>query len=226
MGRVTVVGGARATAPVADLILSNIAEGSIVKLNENGTPVEFYVAKHNYESNLNGAGRTLLVRKAVRVIDAWNTALYNTYASSTIDTWFNGTYKDLLDSSVKTAISTTKFYYTIGNENATITTMSRAVFALSMAELGGSYANTNIEGTTLSIASVLKVASDSNGNATKQWTRTPTNPSGSMVHVAILYEDGVTNSNMAKNQGGYRPCFTLPSTAKFDKDTLEFKGVA
>lgn len=43
--------------------LSDIPEGTLVKINESGSPVEFYVAKHDYETGLNGAGRTLLVRR-------------------------------------------------------------------------------------------------------------------------------------------------------------------
>ena len=43
--------------------LSDYAEGDIIKLNEGGSPVEFYVSKHDYESGLNGSGRTLVVRK-------------------------------------------------------------------------------------------------------------------------------------------------------------------
>lgn len=38
--------------------LSQYAEGAIIKINEGGKPAEFYVAKHNYESSLNGNGRT------------------------------------------------------------------------------------------------------------------------------------------------------------------------
>ena len=43
--------------------LASYAEGDIVMINEDGAPVEFYVAKHDYESSLNGAGRTLVVHK-------------------------------------------------------------------------------------------------------------------------------------------------------------------
>ena len=43
--------------------LSDYEEGDIIKLNEGGSPVEFYVSKHDYESGLNGSGRTLVVRK-------------------------------------------------------------------------------------------------------------------------------------------------------------------
>ena len=37
-------------------MLSDFEEGALVKLNENGSPVEFYVTKHDYEPDLNGAG--------------------------------------------------------------------------------------------------------------------------------------------------------------------------
>ena len=47
--------------------LSEISEGEIIKLKENGSLVDFYVAKHNYESGLNGEGRTLLVRKDIHM---------------------------------------------------------------------------------------------------------------------------------------------------------------
>lgn len=45
--------------------IGDLDEGAIIKLNESGAPVEFYVAKHDYEPDLNGAGRTLVVRKDV-----------------------------------------------------------------------------------------------------------------------------------------------------------------
>ena len=43
--------------------LNTITPGAILYLNESGSPVPFYIAKHDYESGLNGAGRTLVVRK-------------------------------------------------------------------------------------------------------------------------------------------------------------------
>ena len=45
--------------PQMGIAIGNLDEGAIITLNENGSPVEFYVAKQDYESGLNGAGRTL-----------------------------------------------------------------------------------------------------------------------------------------------------------------------
>lgn len=221
----TKVGGTAYTIDFVSGALGEIPVGTIVYLNENGSSVPFYVAKHNYESGLNGSGRTLLVRKAISQLGAWNSAAYNTYASGTMDTWFNSTYKPKLDSAVQTAMSTTTFYYTVGNKNATKTTLSRSVFALSMTELGGTFTNsTNVEGSTLSIASTLRFATNDSGTASRQWTRTPMTSEGvNTVHVVSIYDTGETKSDMAKNtNSGYRPCFTLPATAIFDPATKKF----
>ena len=118
--------------------LSDYAEGDIIKLNEGGNPVEFYVAKHDYESGLNGSGRTLVVRKDCYDNRVWDSGNVNAYSGSDLDKWFNGTYKNLLDPAIQTAIGTTKFYYTPGNGNNTVGILERAVFALSATELGQS----------------------------------------------------------------------------------------
>ena len=116
-------------APVGGILLSSIAEGSIVKLNEGGSPVEFYVAKHDYESALNGSGRTLLVRKdCCEGGKVWDADSYNVYSSSDIDNWLNNTYKGLLDTNVLKVISTTKFYSAKGAQNTNVTSISRSVF--------------------------------------------------------------------------------------------------
>lgn len=60
----TLIGGTAFTVPFSKGIpLSTITPGAILYLNESGSPVPFYIAKHDYESGLNGAGRTLVVRK-------------------------------------------------------------------------------------------------------------------------------------------------------------------
>ena len=71
--------------------LGEYAEGDIVRLNESGVPVDFYVAKHDYESGLNGAGRTLLVRKECYDTRIWRSPERNTCAASTINSWLSMT---------------------------------------------------------------------------------------------------------------------------------------
>ena len=187
--------------------LGSVAVGSIVKLNENGSPVEFYVAKHDYESGLNGAGRTLVVRKDCYDERVWNSTNVNAYATSDIDAWFNGTYKNLIASDIRATIGTTKFRYTPGNGNSTVTTLERAVFSLSVTELGKRNSNANVEGTTLPIAKKI--------NQVNQWTRTPDTSSAGDVFI-ISYGDAVEDFCYRNN--GSRPCFTLPETLTVKDD--------
>lgn len=217
MGRATVAGGRTAmAAPSRGILLKDMAEGSVVKISENGTPVEFYVACHNYESALNGAGRTLLVRKSNYGTRTWDDTK-NTYADSDIDAWLNGTYKSLLNAKVQAFVGSTKFYYTVGSRDKTVTTLSRGVFLMSVKELGQSGDNANIEGSTLPTASVL------NKSGT-QWTRTPSNHYPNYAYV--LTSSGSLDYFEVTETKSVRPCFTLPANALFDEETLEFKGVA
>ena len=196
--------------------LGAVAEGSIVYLNESGVAVPFYVAKHNYESALNGDGRTLLVRRDCYDTRAWHSSNVNAYASSAIDTWLNGTYKGLLDADIQSVIGTTKFYYTPGNRSTSVTTLTRAIFLLSVTELGKTASYANTEGTALSIASSLQVAY-SNGSAVVQWTRTPrTNGTN---RAFCLGTSGVTYGICTSTYGS-RPAFTLPADALVDDTGL------
>jgi hypothetical protein len=202
---------------MATTTLGNKAVGSIVKLKENGVLVDFYVAKQNYESSLNGSGRVLLVRKDCYDTRQWHTSNVNAYATSAIDTWLNGTYKALFDADIQTAMSTTKFYYTPGNGNTTVTTLQRAVFLLSGTELGQSNAYCNVEGTSLdsTLVATLKIAY-LNGSAVVQWTRSP-NTNGTLS-AWYLGTDGDFGLNGCSNTRGPRPAFTLPSSLSVSDD--------
>ena len=204
------------TVPSTGKQLSDYTEGDIVKIPENNTPVEFYVAKHNYESELNGSGRTLVVRRDVYYNRVWDNGNVNAYASCDLDSWFNSTYKNMLDADIRSLIGTTKIRYTPDSFNETVGTLERAVFALSATELGQSGNFFNVEGSALPIANTLKVAY-LNGRVNTQWTRSPViYDSGS---AAYLTSYGIVNYNSCNNSYGSRPAFTLPSTTKFDPDT-------
>lgn len=189
--------------------LSGKTEGQTIQLPENGRMVEFYVAKLDYESALNGAGRVLLVRKDCYDERAWDAVNVNTWASSDLLTWLNGTYKGLFPEEVQTAMGTTTYYYTPGNGNNTVTTRSDAVFSLSATELGLSQTWFNVEGSALPIVNTLKIAY-LNGNANTQWTRTPN--TSAVTHAIFLNPKGSVSNGACNYSAGARPCFTLPST--------------
>lgn len=200
---------------MATTTLGNKSVGSIVKLKENGVLVDFYVAKHDYENGLNGSGRTLVVRKDCYDTRQWHTSNVNAYATSAIDTWLNSTYKNLLDADIRGVIGTTKIKYTPGNGNTTVGTLERAIFLLSVTELGKTASYANTEGTALSIASSLQIAY-LNGSAVVQWTRSPrTDNTG---HACYLLTDGDVNYYFCHYTCGSRPAFTLPSTLSVSDD--------
>lgn len=192
------------------------AEGSIIKIAESGTPVAFYIAKHNYEAGLNGDGRTLMVRKDCYDLRAFSSS-NNAYANSSLDSWLCNTYLKLLDADIQSAIGTTKFYYTHGNGNYTVTTLQRAVFQLSITELGESASYAKTEGSALPIASTLQIAYR-NGSAVAQWTRTPrTNYSD---YACYLHAGGNVGYDYCGRSYGSRPSFTLPSDFIITDDML------
>lgn len=198
---------------MANSLLSTKVAGSIIKIKESGSPVEFIVCKHDYESELNGSGRTLVVRKDCYDNRRWHSSNVNTYATSDIDAWFNSTYKNLLDADIRGAIGTTKFKYTPGNGNNIVSTLERAIFSLSATELNKSESWFNAEGTALEIASSLKIAY-MNGSAVVQWTRSPFR--NSRDYACHLNSDGTVDANYCASSYGSRPAFTLPSDALVD----------
>lgn len=200
---------------MATTTLGSKAVGSIIKLKENGVLVDFYVAKQDYESGLNGSGRVLVVRKDCYDTRVWHSSNVNAYATCSLDTWFNSTYKKLLDADIQTAMGTTKFYYTPGNGNTTKTTLERAVFALSLTELGYTHTYANAEGTALSIASTLQIAY-LNGSAVTQWTRSPY--TSNTTYAWCLGSGGDYGGSVCTSTVGSRPAFTLPSSLYVSDD--------
>lgn len=206
-----------AAVPALGLDLVTMPEGTIVMINESGAPVPFYVAKHDYESGLNGEGRTLLVRKDIHSNRVWNSGSGSVYAGSDIDVWFNDTYIYTLDSKVRSAIGTTKFKNAKGSGDYTITTVQRGVFALSATEFGmGSISYyPDGEGETLPIANTLKIAY-LNGTAANHWMRTPW--VGNANAAGFVNKSGKEDGVATNSSQGARPCFTLPADTKLSME--------
>lgn len=208
---------------MATTTLGSKATGSIIKLKENGKLVEFYVGVHNYESGLNGTGRTLVFRKDCYDQRQWHGSNVNAYASSAIDSWLNSTYKNMLDADIRALIGSTKIRYTPGNGNNTMSTLDRAVFLLSAYELGKSESWFNKEGTTLPNAANYQIAK-LNGSAVVQWTRSPS--TGNTSSAIYLNSNGDVNYGNCTYTYGSRPAFTLPSNLYVSDDGSVFKNTA
>lgn len=218
-GKVLVAGTKMKIPFSSGVPLSTTTPGEILMLNESGSLVPFYIAKHDYESGLNGAGRTLLVRKDCYDERRWNSSDVNAYVPSDIDSWLNSTYKNMLGADVRAAIDTIKIKYTPGNGNSTVGTLERAIFLLSVTELGKTASSANTEGSALPIANTLQIAYR-NGATDNQWTRTPVKSRKTDVYFlgpqGTLYVYSPEYSNRKRN--GSRPAFTLPGTLGIEQN--------
>lgn len=196
---------------MAYTLLKDVAEGSIVKIEESAGLREYYVACHNYESDLNGEGRTLLVRKESYLTTAqkWHTSNVNSYDSSYIDTYLNDTYFLVLSEQLQGKIKPTTFYYTSKVDN-TVKTLTRKAFLLSVTELGFTNTSANVEGSVLPTADILRIMYKEVGTTSKAdyYTRTPYNTSNTS-YVFYVKSDGTLDKQAASTGELVRPCFTI-----------------
>ena len=198
--------------PVSGIPLSELAEGTLIAINRAGVATNHYLACHDYESGLNGAGRQLMVPEDCYDKRVWNNTRGAFYFESDIDAWENGDYKSLFSEAVQTMMSKTVFYCTI-NETE-VSTIERDIFQLSLCELNYTYEYALVEGTTLPIYSKLRVAY-CNGAAVMQWTRTRNVPySATSGNISTISRTGTAYFGASPSDTNYsRPCFTLPANA-------------
>lgn len=207
--------------PQAGTPIGELTEGTLITITENGAPVEFYVADHDYQSDLNGNGRTLLLRLECYNQQSWDRQNRNTFSTSSILSWLNDSYLSLFTSSVRSMIGSTSFKCSPGGDdipNLGTITLTFPVFILSSAELGKGYIS---DGDRLPIIGMPGISAEKarlNGVYVDQWTRTPYKSVMAGVNVEVIYlnTSGQRNYIRCDYVKGIRPCFTLPSTALVD----------
>lgn len=242
MGHVTVVGGARATKPSTGILASDLAVGTVVKLMEGGTAVEYLVVNQGIPSNSNlydsSCNGTWLLRKDIHSNRQWNTSNVNKYESSAINTWLNGDFFNSLGSVEQATIKQVKIPYRAGGSGGTDQSgangLSCKVFLLSGYEVGWT-TNYNqyfpqegarlsyFEAGTGTTANNKRIA-NLNGTAASWWLRSPY--TSRTDYVWLVHSGGDYDYGGASYPGGVRPALVLPSNALFDKTTMLLKGVA
>lgn len=206
-------GAFTSATPMAGTPLSELAEGTLIKILENGSPVEFYLAKHNYEPTLNGEGRELVVRRNnyTQSSFGYDSSNYNSYVDGDLDVLLNTNYKNVFSQSIQNLIGTTRFKVSRGGQNGgIILTPERFAFALSTTEYGKKGLYASVEGSELPIAETI------NQISSRSWTRSSANVS--YWDEAYTMQQGVAGAHSTNNSAGARPCFTLPSTALVDQN--------
>lgn len=213
-----------------------------VYLMEGSTKVEFYALCHNYESGLNGKGRTLFCRESPTTSGTHTTSAKENYRvdSNNEDTWYKNTYVNKFSDQVRRLIGTTKYagqyaYYftgTVGNPSGTKLnshTYESSFFPISVAEVGESGYS---DGSALSSAAISRISSIQTRYGSGIWTRSPSKTitydrtvgPQNYNYANSIYVDSASGSSVTTAEGtygsryGYLPCFTLPETLYIDKD--------
>lgn len=221
-----------------------IGDGYIY-LMEDGVKVKFYALCHNYESGLNGKGRTMFCREnpATNGTRAANSRSGASYWPSCLEcSYYRNTYLANFTTTVKSWIGSTKIHVNslhnpVGNSspdlNMDVTSAGFSFFAISSVELGVSlFGGYNYsDGTTLSTAARTRLAAIRSYSAF--WTRSPgprntdqkTDSDGNKTYYFAngMYVQSASGASFNLEQAwryniGYLPCFTLPETLYIDKD--------
>ena len=209
---------------MANVKLGTKAVGSIVKIKVNGASKDFIVVQQGnpntstYDSSCNG---TWLLMK-----DIYTTSTFgnnNSYKDSSIHTYLNGTFYNLIDSSIRAAIKQVKIPYQNGTgSGGSLATgsngLSTKVFLLSGYEVGWTTSDNGYfpkDGVRLayfgnSSSGNSKRIAYNGSSAAVWWLRSPdTNNYSSVWGVGT---DGSYDYNhWCNNSYAVRPAFVLPS---------------
>ena len=230
-------------APVTGIQAGTLAVGSVVKLMEGGTAVEYLVVNQGIPSNSSlydaSCDGTWLLRKDIHSERQWNTSDANIYETSTINTWLNGDFFNSLGSVERASVKQVKIPYRSGGgsggtDQSGANGLSCKVFLLGGYELGWTTSDNPyfpvdgaklayFESGTGSSANNKRIAYQNN-MARDWWTRSPR--TADSKYVSIVSESGSYNYNLASSSDYILPALVLPKTALFDETTMLLKGVA
>lgn len=215
-----------AVIPKAGVPVSTLSTGTIININENGAPVEYIVIQQGkphetiYDDSCDG---TWVLRKYIHSIRTWGE--YNPgndYKGSTIHSWLNNEFRNILYQYDDSIIKTVKIPYRNGNANGGTTDtgangLSTQIFLLAYCELFPSIVSDGFrDGSFIQyFTGTYETRYTSyNGVMTEYWTRSPIyrGMSGGKQEVAIIQasgNDGFNYGYCSSDSYGVRPAFIL-----------------
>ena len=213
--------------------IGGLAVGSIVKIKVNGASKDFIVVQQGnpntstYDSSCNG---TWLLMKDIYTTSTFGSN--NSYKDSSIHTYLNGTFYNLIDSNIRAVIKQVKIPYQNGTgSGGSLATgsngLSTKVFLLSGYEVGWTtsysryFPNDGVRLTYFKNGSggnSKRVAY--NGSSAAFWWLRSSHTNGSR-YVWCVYTDGSDTSFLCNGSFsssiGVRPALILPSTTLVDE---------
>lgn len=213
--------------------LGSKAVGSVVKIKENGTRVNYLVVHQGkpssiYDESCNG---TWLLRQDIAEERIWDDDNKNTLETSDIHAYLNGTWLNRYETDIKNAIKQVKIpYRQNGGANGTDRTgadgLSCKIFLVSGYEVGWTTSISSDfpnDGAKLSYfesgngsSAKQKRVAKLNGSATHWWLRSPYTRVTNVVW--RVRSDGDHGDYNAYNSFGVRPAFVLPSNLLVNSD--------
>lgn len=196
--------------------LGDMTVGSTVKIKVNGTAKDFIIVHQGKPSSIydDSCDGTWVLMK-----DIYTTSTFgndNSYKDSSIHSYLNSIFYDLIDSDIRAVIKQVKipYWYGTGRDGSLATGsngLSTKVFLLSCYETGarnGSYIPD--DGAELEyFESGDRVAYDSSGGAATWWLRSP--QTRNTYNVWSVNSDGSSDVKSYGNSNGVRPAFVLPA---------------
>ena len=218
---------------MATAALSTKSVGSIVKIKISGTLRDFIVVHQGKPSNIydESCNGTWLLMKDIYENRQWHSSNVNDYASSTIHSYLNSTFLNLIDANIRNQIKQAKIPYRPGSGtsmtvNSGANGLSAKVFLLSDIEMGGepSWSYLPKDGAKLAYFELGTGTSANNkriaylnGSAAGWWSRSPYTHSSTSSW--LCYSDGDCHyAGDCTDSYGIRPAFILPSSLLVSDD--------
>ncbi len=192
-------------------LLSNLANGSLIKLNENGHPEQFIKLDNDHYGT--GTGVTMLRKKAYTQT-AWNAAstYYNVFISCTLDNICDGIFPQKLDEEIRACMLNTPIVVAQGMNVANLHTIYRKAFPLSCTEVGLSGWQTEGRAFSYFTDNASRIAYlDGTDNTAVCWG--PRSPGSSAEGAYDVGASGALDYNYVSNpRFAARPAFNLKSS--------------
>ena len=207
-------------------LLSQVAVGTIVKIKENGTPVDYIVINQGNPdnavqySNVNG---TWVLRKDIYNNYPWATSGSPWYINSAIAPYVQSTFNNIIDSLLLLSVHTVRIPYagTMTGEGG----YECKFFLLSGTELGYNDVSVYPEGGKLqyfdnNMGISSKFIANYSGSPSSWWTRSNyRDPDGSLgPYVTYAGAEGAIGNGRNSDSRGVRPCFVIDNIVQVDDD--------
>lgn len=210
--------------------ISTLEVGTLVKVNENGAPVEYMIVNQGLPSSMYDAScdGCWLLRKDIAEKRKWDST-NNDYQNSDIHAYLNGDWTSRYDAGILSQIKQVKIPYQNGTGSGGSVAsgangLSCKIFLLSGYEVGWTTSDNSYfprDGAKLSYfssgtgsAANNKRIANYNGSATRWWLRSPN--TRYTDYVWYVHSDGGCSYWSYYSTCGVRPAFILPSTARVD----------